>query len=175
MLPVYKGTYERGGGIVPPYHVGDGTRMFTEYLGQLVRDFSRSIDYLETREDIDSKKIAFYGVSWGAWLGSIIPAVEDRVIASVLVSGGLKGFGRPESNEINYVTRIKTPTLMLNGKYDVNFPIETSAKPMFDLLGTPAEHKQLLVFEASHLPPKKETVKESLSWLDRYLGKVTFR
>jgi hypothetical protein len=50
--------------------------------------------------------------------------------------------GRPEVNSINHVTRVETPTLMLNGKYDMDFPYETEAKPMFDLLGTPDEHKE---------------------------------
>ncbi len=39
LWPVYKGTFERGGGTLPPYHIGDTTRAFTEYLRQLVKDF----------------------------------------------------------------------------------------------------------------------------------------
>ena len=58
---------------------------------QLVKDFKRSIDYLETRQDIDADKIAYYGMSWGAKYGAIIPAVEERLGASVLVAGGLSG------------------------------------------------------------------------------------
>ncbi len=67
---------------------------------------------------------------------------------------------------------MKTPTLMLNGKYDTIFPYETSIKPMFDLLGTPDEHKKLKLYETDHIPPRNEFIKETLAWLDRYLGPV---
>jgi len=68
------------------------------------------------------------------------------------------------------VTRVKTPTLMLNGRYDN--ALETGIKPMFDLLGTAAEHKQLKLYETDHIPPRNEFVKETLAWLDKYLGPV---
>jgi hypothetical protein len=61
---------------------------------------------------------------------------------------------------------------MLNGKYDMNFPLDTAIKPMFDLLGTPKEHKKLIVYDADHFVPQDEFVKETLAWLDRYLGPV---
>jgi hypothetical protein len=43
---------------------------------------------------------------------------------------------------------------------------------MFDLLGTPAEHKRLMVYETDHYTPRTELIKESLAWLDNYLGPV---
>ncbi|NIS10767.1 MAG: hypothetical protein GWN97_02220, partial [Thermoplasmata archaeon] len=76
---------------------------------QLVKDFRRSVDYLETRPDIDGGKLAYYGMSWGGWLGAIIPGVEERLGASVLVAGGMRGRSRPEVHELNYLTRIRTP------------------------------------------------------------------
>jgi len=167
LYPVYKGTFERRLEI-PAYD----THQYTEYLIQVVKDFKRCIDYLETRPDIDSKKLAYYGLSWGGRLGATIPAIEERLEASVLVVGGMRGRGRPEVNPINYVTRVKTPTLMLNGKYDMTFPYETNVKPMFDLLGTPDEHKELKLYETDHFVPRNELIKEILAWLDRYLGPV---
>jgi hypothetical protein len=109
-------------------------------------------------------------VSWGGVLGAIIPAVEGRLRASVLVGGELSGRERPEVYPTNYVTRVRTPTLMLNGRFDNTF--ETGIKPMFDLLGTPAEHKQLKVYDTDHIPPRNEMIKETLAWLDKYLGPV---
>ena len=61
---------------------------------------------------------------------------------------------------------------MLNGKYDFFLPYETSQLPYFDLLGTPAEHKKLVVHEGSHSFPATERARESLAWLDEYLGPV---
>ncbi|KKM23169.1 hypothetical protein LCGC14_1617910, partial [marine sediment metagenome] len=172
LYPVYKGTMERRDDALAPIHSGDNSHLFTEYLIQLVKDFKRCIDYLETRQDIDSNKLAYYGMSWGGLFGAIIPAVEDRLKASVLVGGGLRGRARPEADQINYVTRVKTPTLMINGKYDTLFPYETSIRPMFDLLGTLDEHKKLKLYETDHIPPRNEFIKETLAWLDRYLGPV---
>jgi predicted esterase len=172
LFPVYKGTFERRDDALTPIVFGDNSHLYTEYLIQVVKDFKRCIDYLETRQDIDSNKLAYYGMCWGARLGTIISAVEERLAASVLLSGGLRDVGRPEANQINYVTRVKTPTLMLNGKYDTIFPSDTSIKPMFDLLGTPDEHKELKLFETDHIPPRNEFIKETLAWLDRYLGPV---
>jgi hypothetical protein len=179
VYPVYKGTFERGfaalgrltGAGSAPAASGDGTpHQQAETLIQQVKDLKRCIDYLETRPDIDRRKIAYYGMSEGAILGPQMTAVEERLRASVLLGGFLTFGGRPEVKAINYVTRVKTPTLMLNGKYDLAF--ERLTKPMFDLLGTPAEHKLLKVYETDHIPPRNEYIKESLAWFDRYLGPV---
>ena len=61
---------------------------------------------------------------------------------------------------------------MLNGKYDFFFPYETSQLPFYTLLGTPNEHKKIIVYEEGHSVPYTEQVKESLLWLDQYLGPV---
>jgi hypothetical protein len=102
-------------------------------------------------------------MSWGAMWGAIIPAVEERLKTSVLLAGGLWGNARPEANQINYVTRVKIPTLMLNGKCDTILPVETSQKPMFGFLGTPAEHKQCKLYDTDHIPPVNEFIKETLA------------
>ncbi|MEE9152151.1 MAG: SUMF1/EgtB/PvdO family nonheme iron enzyme, partial [Thermoplasmata archaeon] len=128
LYPVYKGTMER--------RTDASTRGRTLQI-QRVKDYKRCIDYLETRQDINSDKLAYYGMSWGGWLGAIFPAVEERLKASVLLAGGLKWLKPPAANPINYVTRVKIPTLMINGKYDTLFLYERSIKPLFDLLGTP--------------------------------------
>ncbi len=172
IYPVYKGTYERRDDTLKGRNTGAPTYQYTEYLGQVVKDFKRTVDYLETRKDIDGGRIAYLGFSWGSLLAPVILATEDRVRASVLLVGGMWGLGRPETQEINYVSRVKMPTLMLNGKYDLTFPFETTVQPMFDLLGTPAEHKRLRVYESDHFVPRNEFMKETLTWLDRYLGPV---
>jgi dienelactone hydrolase len=172
LYPVYKGTFERR----PPLAAVQsepGSFARTELIIQRVKDFRRSIDYLETRTDIDSNKIAYYGMSWGGIFGCLIPAVEERICTSVLVAGRLGNPSvrtRPETSTINFVTRIKIPTLMLNGIYDIY--IDETIKPMYDLLGTPPEHKRLILYETDHIPPRAEYIKETLNWLDRYMGPV---
>jgi hypothetical protein len=78
---------------------------------------------------------------------------------------------RPEVSPINYVTRVRIPTLMLNGKFDIRRP-EKTIQPMYDLLGTSAPDKQLKLYETDHTPPRNEVIKETPAWLDRYLGPV---
>jgi hypothetical protein len=61
---------------------------------------------------------------------------------------------------------------MLNGRFDFIFPVDTSQEPMFRLLGSPKEHKRRVVFDSAHDIPREELIKETLNWLDRYLGPV---
>jgi dienelactone hydrolase len=170
LYPVYKGTMERRDEAL--FFADVNSHVYTEFMIKWVKDFKRCIDYLETRPDIESDKLAYYGMSWGGWIGPIIEAVEPRLKASVLLGGGLKNQGRSEAHPFNYITRVKTPTLMINGRFDSDNPLETSIMPMIDLLGTPDEHKKLKLYETDHIPPRNEFIKETLAWLDRYLGPV---
>jgi dienelactone hydrolase len=172
LYPVYKGTFERGTPALAALHSGAPTHAFTEFVVQVVKDFRRSVDYLETRPDIDHDKLAYYGMSWGGVMGAIIPAVERRLAASVLVAGGLAGVGRPEVRDVNYVSRVQVPTLMLNGRYDNIFGVEDQVQGLFARLGTPAEHKRLILYDTDHIPPRTEYIRETLAWLDTYLGPV---
>jgi formylglycine-generating enzyme required for sulfatase activity len=171
LFPIYKGTYERGGELKSDYPAP--TNFFRDYVIMWAKDLARSIDYVETRPDLDATRIAYYGLSWGGAMGAILPAVEPRIRANVLYVAGLN-FQRafPEVDQINYVSRVRQPTLLLNGEHDFFFPTETSQKPMFDLLGTPPAHKKRLVYPDGHSVPRTEMIKESLAWLDRYLGPV---
>jgi dienelactone hydrolase len=179
LYPVYKGTFERQDLSLLEIHEGSDSHRYTEYLVQLMKDLSRSIDYLETRDDIDSGKLAFYGLSWGAALGGVALAVEDRFQTAVLLSGGIPTslpgrnvLFRPEADPVNYLPRVELPVLMLNGRYDTLFPLDRSIQPMYDFLGTPGQHKRLLLYDTDHIPPRKEFIKETLAWLDSYLGHV---
>lgn len=167
--PVLKGTYERGGELHSDYP--SETASHKDYVIRWVKDVGRSIDYLESRDDIDGDRIAYYGLSWGGAMGAIVPAVETRFKANVLYVAGMM-FQRalPEVDQINYVTRVRQPTLMLNGELDFFFPVDTSQKPMYELLGAPPEHKQYRVYPGGHSAPRVDVIKEALAWLDRYLG-----
>jgi pimeloyl-ACP methyl ester carboxylesterase len=137
------------------------------------KDLGRTIDYLETRSEF-SNKIAFYGFSWGATLGVLFPAIEERLQVGILVSGGLyMQEALPEAMEITYAPRVKIPVLMLNGRYDGITSLPTLQIPMFEALGTPEEDKLHVLFETGHVVPRNEGIKEILAWLDRYLGPVS--
>ena len=169
--PIYKGTYERQEGLASTWPTE--THQYSDYVTAWVQDLRRTIDYLETREDIDRDKLAYLGVSWGGRMGVIILAVEDRLKAAVLWSGGLaSGKARPEVDQINFVSRVRIPVLMLNGRYDSIEPYEAAQLSMYRLLGTPEADKHHIVYESGHRLPQNEFVKETLNWLDRYLGPV---
>lgn len=171
LFPIYKSTYERGDALDSDYP--EETTFYKDHVIMWVKDYMRSVDYLETREDIDVDKLAYYGYSWGGTMGAIIPAMEYRLKASVLHVAGFcfqKAF--PEVDQINFVSRVKIPTLMLNGLYDHYFPMESSQKPFFELLGTPDEHKRQFIYDAGHFVPREQHIKETLDWLDRYLGPI---
>ncbi len=171
LYPVYKGTMERIDTAVLRSPRDSYRR--AEFRINVVKDFRRSLDYLATRPDIDSDKLAYYGMSWGGnWPAALILAVEDRISAAVLLAGGLITQGREEVRPINFITRVKLPVLMLNGRYDSRNGYDRVIKPMYDLLGTPAEHKMLKLYDTDHIPPKNEFIKEILDWLDTYLGPV---
>ena len=78
----------------------------------------------------------------------------------------------PEADPFNFAPRVRQPTLMLNGRYDFAFPVETSQLPLFQLLGTAASDKRQVIAEGGHWPPQDLLVKETIDWLDRYLGPV---
>jgi pimeloyl-ACP methyl ester carboxylesterase len=135
------------------------------------KDMRRTIDYLATRPDMDTTKLAYFGWSWGGYLGGIMPAVEPRFKAVVLLVAGLEvQRAQPEADPINFLPRIRIPVLMLNGEYDHYFPVETSQRPMFRLLGTPPDRKRQVISPGGHFVPRTQLVKETLDWLDRYLG-----
>jgi eukaryotic-like serine/threonine-protein kinase len=166
LYPVYKGTYER--------RTSDdvGWNEARELRIAWSRDLGRAIDYLETRSDIDQARVAFYGVSAGADAGVILTALEPRLKTSVLQGTGIWNVHLPEMDAVNYAPRVRMPTLMLNGRYDFEAPFETSQRPLFDLLGSPAGHKRHTVLETGHALPVGDVVGEILPWLDHYLGRV---
>lgn len=174
VYPIYKSTYERGDGLASDNQ--DRSRSYRDHVLMWAQDLSRSLDYAETRADLDSHRIAFHGVSWGGALGPLLTAVEPRIRAVVLVSGGLEFQSvQPEVDPFNFAPYVRQPTLMLNGRYDFFFPVETSQRPLFNLLGAKAQDKRQIIAEGGHAPPQDLLVKETIDWLDRYLGPIADR
>ena len=55
------------------------TSAYRDHVIMWAKDASRAIDYVETRPDFDHQKLAYYGYSWGAEMGGIVPAVDPRI------------------------------------------------------------------------------------------------
>jgi dienelactone hydrolase len=174
LFPIYKGTYERRDAFNSDYPAP--TSFFRDHMIQWVKDLRRSLDYARTRPDLDHEKIAYMGLSWGGAVAPIMLALEDRFRAAVVLSGGFEfQSALPEVDQINFVSRVHAPVLMLNGRYDHFFPVETSQLPLFRLLGTPDADKRHVIYDTGHAPPRSEVIREAVGWLDRYLGPVTGR
>jgi serine/threonine protein kinase/dienelactone hydrolase len=173
VVPFYKGTYERslGPNLYPP----EGIQSRNLYV-QESQDMRRTIDYLQTRDDIDTGRLAFVGLSWGGQVGSVMIATESRFRAGILLVGGICACERhPTADPANFAPRVRVPMLMLNAEDDSIFPYETAQKPLFDLLGTPSEHKRHILFPGEHSIAweyRKQYHKAIVDWLDQYLGPV---
>jgi eukaryotic-like serine/threonine-protein kinase len=169
LYPVYKGTYERH---APEPAGAIGNR---DLHVAWSRDLGRSIDYLESRADVDHDRLAFYGLSAGGAAGIILTALESRLKASVLQGAGLWDEPTPEIDPRNYAPRVTVPTLMVNGRYDFLKPFETAQQPLFELLGVHPEHNRHVAVETGHAVPTGDLLDVILPWLDRYLGPVRSR
>ena len=166
LYPVYQGTYERRRGPIK----GESDRR--DWHVQMAKDFFRSVDYLAERQDVDKARLGYYSLSLGAYFGPIPVALEPRIKAAIFASGGLVFNLAPEIQPANFAPHVKVPVLMVNGKDDFQAPAAARLR-LFELLGTPPEHKKLVVLEGGHVPNDfNGLVREALDWLDKYLGPV---
>jgi dienelactone hydrolase len=168
VYPIYQGTYERR------ITAAAGPNVIRELTVQRGKDLRRTIDYLESRADIDRMRIAYYGISLGSQLGPEYVAIEPRFKTAVFLSGGFETWNiAPEVDPVNYTPRVRIPVLMVNGREDFDLPYATAQVPMFRMLGTAPADKKHAVFEGGHIPARRqEPIKEMLDWFDRYLGPV---
>jgi formylglycine-generating enzyme required for sulfatase activity/predicted esterase len=162
LYPILKGTYERGGGPAAP-------EIKDLYLLN-VKDISRSLDYLEGRDDIAKDRLAYMGFSWGAYMGTLACASDARFKTAILLCGGIGSRGEI----LGWARRVTIPTQMVNGRVDGLFPYQESQLPMFRALGTLEQDKRLVLLDTDHQisGADKEVMTANLEWLDRYLGPV---
>jgi predicted Ser/Thr protein kinase len=172
MYPVYEDTYERRVKHLLPAQP-DSAYLPVDWY----KDAARSMDYLATRPDIDGDRIGYLGVSMGSAEGVIIAALlQDRLRVSIFLDGGyFLESAKPGIDQADFAPRIKMPVLMVNGRYDFTFPVQTAQDPLFRMLGTPPADKRHVLLETPHdvTQDRPALVKEVLSWLDRYLGRVS--
>ncbi|HYK89181.1 MAG TPA: hypothetical protein VE398_10445, partial [Acidobacteriota bacterium] len=94
--------------------------------------------------------VAFFADSVGGLQGTLLAVVEKRIKAAILSSAGLQLTipYLPEADPFNLVTRVTIPVLMLGGRYDATFPLESSQRPHFQFHGTRARDKLQVMYEA---------------------------
>jgi dienelactone hydrolase len=166
LYPVYQGTFERRTGAT------SGPNSMRDLYVQWAKDFFREVDYLETRPDVDHGRLAFYGVSMGAYFGPIPVALDSRIKAAVFALGGLRYNYPAEVQPANFMPRVKVPALLINGKDDFSASPEAQAR-FLELLGSPADQKAHAVFNGGHVPDdRRQVIRATLDWFDRWLGPV---
>ncbi len=172
LYPVYKGTYDRQLKLLLP----GGSDWTIELASERYKDLARSLDYLNTRSDIDNSRLAYLGVSMGSAEGvDYVALLQNRFRTLVLLDGGFFLWRAPQGvDQLDFAPRLKIPVLMVNGRYDYSFSVERSQEPLFRLLGTPDVDKHHAILNTPHdvSSDREDLMKEVLGWLDKYLGRV---
>jgi dienelactone hydrolase len=170
-VPVFEGMYERQDDY--DYRLQDESNDHRDHVLHWRQDLARSLDYLETRPEIDRDRFAYLGVSLGGRMGAIMLAVEPRFRAAVLHVPGLSPMPtQAVVDPFNFLPRVTLPVLMLSGEYDQTYPLEESARPFYAFLGTKEPDKRHFIAEGGHIIPEIDATRETLDWLDRYLGET---
>lgn len=148
------------------------TAEYRDLVVNRIVDIRRGLDYLETRDDIDTKKMALYAPSAGARVGILAAGVEDRYGCVLLVGAGVVRDDLrtiAEANPINFAPHIGGRKLILQGKFDEDTPLKTQSEPLYKLLREP---KQMVLFDGGHVPPIEVQVPVSTKFLDESLGPI---
>jgi class 3 adenylate cyclase/dienelactone hydrolase len=172
VLPILAGTFERNtDGQTQRRFLARSSRR--EMVFQWQKDIGRTLDYLQERGDVQYDRAAYVGLSLGSIVGPTLASREPRIASMILWSGGFPAFADAGS-ALDLVTAVKhvdIPVLMLNGRFDLVFPLETNQVPFFEMLATPAANKRHVVYEAGHFAfPLGDAIRENVAWLDRHLG-----
>ena len=146
IIPVYYNNYDREKPLKSWWP--DESEEYKNAIIKIGKDFKRVIDYLETREDLDTKKLSYMGYSWGSVTSNILLAIDDRIKSAAIFIGGLMlQKSRKEIEAHFYLRRIKIPILHIVGKLDGIFEYEDSFLPWNKLIGTPEEDKFIIAID----------------------------
>ena len=97
------------------------------YARFYIRDAMRAIDYLQTRREVDPRRIGMGGLSWGGWQCTIVSALDPRIVAAASAAG---------INE-TYRRLLQSKGVGSAGKYPVGFIAAGLDKPDFFTLIAP--------------------------------------
>jgi hypothetical protein len=169
--PIYQDTYERR----LQYSLPGGAQKI-QLTTDRYKDTARTLDYLATRSDLDTHKLAYLGVSMGSAEGVIYATLlQNRLKTAIFLDGGyFLDPPPPGGDQADFAPRMKKPVLMVNGRYDYVFSVDLAQDPLFNMLGTPPKDKQHIILNTPHdvTEDRTQLVKNVLDWLDRYLGQV---
>lgn len=150
-------------------------------ISQTVFDLRRTIDFIETRKELDSNRIGYYGISLGGIIGTIFCGVDERIkVPIVALAGGQlnllyeqNAFSKDAKDfvsiiePLNFVSQISPrPFLMLNAKNDEIVP-PTMSKLLFNKAEDP---KKIIWYNAKHRDAPLDTIYgDGLKWFNKNL------
>lgn len=160
---------------------GDSRYWSREIITQTVFDLSRTVDFIETRPELDAKKIGFMGISLGGITGTIFTGVEKRVKVPVIVLAGGQFnlmYGKKaltaEAKDftsiiepLNFVEQIAPrPLLMINAEED-EIVLPVMSKLLYKKAKKP---KKIIWFPGKHHTiPIEKVYQEATNWFNKYL------
>ena len=163
--PAWKGSLNR---MPATRSGGDRMRDFRNLYIAWVGDTDKTLDYLETRNDIDTDNIFYLGMSYGALFNTHTLLFENRYKGAILYVGGVFPTYPPLVDGINHMPRIDTPFLMLNGEQDYLVP-KSAAMYFYQSTGTPEKDKKIVFYDSGHWPlPRNQMIKETLDFIKKY-------
>jgi dienelactone hydrolase len=161
---------------------------------QAAIDMRRGIDLLLSRPDVDPKRLAFVGHSYGAQWGAILTAVDRRPKAVVLICGvpDLAAVLRGPSPQlagtlsklpkdvldkylelnapldaINYVSHTApTPLLFQFASFETNF----TRQSMERYYGAASKPKEVLWYDCGHEMNAPQAFADRARWLAKHVG-----
>lgn len=138
---------------------GWGVR-YANMLTQSVVDYRRAIDYLATRDEIDSSRIGLVGYSMGGHMAFILGAVEERIQATVACvvphSAGMPMAAAAFARDMG-----ADPLLLLMAKNDQFYSVD-EAMALFDAV--PGDVKTIRFYDSGHSLPAGYTA-DAVQWL----------
>lgn len=192
--------YPRGQGISQKYHKLDGDKLTSQldgpegaYYQGAYADVIRMIDYIVTRPDIDSSRIAMVGTSQGGGISLAVTALDKRIKAVVahvpflcnmrmaatmpsLVKNLLdkaKANNETAFHTLDYfdplqlASHIKVPVLMSAGGKDLSCPLPT-IQSVYDRIGS---NKQLVIYPDLPHTSCNDFYNRTWPWLDEHFTK----
>jgi len=161
IYPEYLSTYSRKDGMKTD--IGNRSMNYRDHSINWVKEVRYAVDYAIKH----GYEPHYLGVSWGGQMGVNILAIEERFKTGILSIGGISlDDVREEIQPEKYAARVKTPTLLLNGRYDYFFPYQSSQLPLYNLLNLDNENKRHVVVEETHYVPNHILSEETLNWVN---------
>ena len=130
----------------------------------MVEDWKAALDNVCSRPEIDSKRIAWYGISMGTAYGLPVVAADSRIGAAVL---GMWGTCRKPSDRLEKdALNVLIPVLFQTKSEDEIFTVEGQSA-LFNLLRS--SQKRIVSYPGGHSDPKSEQLNEAVEFLQSHL------